>query len=1284
MFSKILDCPECKHRFNYDHEGEEFPEHITCPGCGKSSNFAEFSALTICPQCRSKLKIPLDILFDDDLACPSCGAMLKTTESLVEDSDAVTIGVSKAGHGADHRPMSKRMLPDGAIFDKYKIIRLLGKGGMAEVYLAEHLLLKQKCAVKLMQANSGGDSEMAVKRFLREAKLSHHFNHPNIVKVFDVGSDFQTGYLFIAMEYVEGKTLHDMAREKPFTEDELAKVLVSMASALNALAEVHVVHRDIKPSNIMLTPDGVYKLMDLGIAKSDSGSHMAGDMTLTMDQSTIGTPNYASPEQCRSAHSVDLRSDIYSLGATLYHLASGKLPFSGTTAVETILNVMQTEAIPLASHRPDLSEKMLSLIEQMMRKNPDERPQMPDALLAAIYSRKSNSLIKRIKGIFERKGSRSSSKKQSLPAKAIRWAAAAILLFVISMNMKHISNYFRALKEAEQSVAQPQTQKKVDVLARHNPLTAFPDKFGDFNENIIFDKSKKQYKLPKIKFAADNKKDLILSYDFEMYKDEANPQNDGLVSLADSKMDIVIPGNVHVDDFTILLDFYNGKGGNTMLFNIGSQLKVFVYKNKLTIIASGLHFIASNIVVPDNTWANIIISYEKSKRKLIFLSGDRFAGSYLMPNEFSWNRLVLGDKNQIPDRGNEEWLQGKIDKLEIYNCARTIVLPESKEKIVYDFIVSGKRETVAGFQPEIMPAKAETPAPATATEPAPEPAAAVAEAETPKVEPAAPAAESTASNLPAVFSIPTYPELEKDRTIANRLEWCKKRLAMLTQAEKDFPFRNEMIEFVQKQIRELTYQQQTAEKVRKNLAATSQINSDTNRFINIAQKYLWSKKSNPNLWQMESELKKLFESKNINVNAEFQDPVISKKITVGELIFGNNISRSEATINLLKERLADVNKISLDAVFPLHALYFFGLEDVDGAKEATIIRYLKNQRRIMSDDIFVGKAYRIDDARKLLMLAPKLNGITDLNNHTLMHYAVLADDPKFAAELIYGGFTGFEIPITGGDITPWRLALRCGSRKMVEFLKKLGLNRNDKPEDHLQFKMWCAVYDNDLATVEKCLQDGADPYMTNGKSLDLLQAACDLENEKLLALLIKRKIDLNRKYWNRFYYIANHPLTITAAKGNAKMLDMLFAAGCKLDSPPTTLYAPMFEHFRYTVLQCRINKTLIAPQIEEKIVEVLKVIVKNAPGYRTGVVSYGISMCAQRLLSDPRYSQPGYYPGEKIVAYLLSIAPDFRVQDMYLSRARGKIRTMLEEHNNKQAGGQNNRSTSSKSRKRKK
>ena len=701
MFSKVLDCPECGHRFNYDHEGTDFPENITCPGCHTSSHFASFSALTICPQCRSKLKTPLDMVFDSDLSCPSCGTALNTEDPFIAETLAET---ADSNNAVDFRRMNKRLLKDGEIFDKYRIIQLLGKGGMAEVYLAEHLLLRKHCAVKLMRTDVTSDSEMAIKRFLREAKLSHQFNHPNIVKIFDVGSDFKSGTLFIAMEYVEGKTLHDIAQERTFSEEELCKVLVSMANALNALASQHVVHRDIKPSNIMLTNDGVYKLMDLGIAKSDSSHHVAGDMTLTMEQSTIGTPNYASPEQCRSAHSVDLRSDIYSLGATLYHLASGKLPFSGTTAVETILNVMQSDVVPLSTYRPDLSPKMIDLIDSMMRKDPDERPQIPDALLAAMYSARKNMfilLINKIKSAIKRLEKESGNR--GVFTKAIRWTAAIILLLVIAMNLRHINGYLSKAFN-KQEVDPPQTvQPQVDVLANYSPAALFRDKYGDFCKHIEFNSAENKYLFPKIRFASEDKQNLILMYDFSniqaVSEPGAAPLEKGVVYLAQNKMDIVVPSGSMITDFTISLDFCSGRGGNTILFNIGKFLKVFVYQSKLTVLVNGQHHITSNIVVPDNEWANVTLVYENAKRKLSLLSGDRFAGCYQLPEEFSWNCFSLGDMSQFAC-ANPEWLDGKIDTIKVYNCAREMILPEDNEKILRDHIVSGTRRKVAEFTPE--------------------------------------------------------------------------------------------------------------------------------------------------------------------------------------------------------------------------------------------------------------------------------------------------------------------------------------------------------------------------------------------------------------------------------------------------------------------------------------------------------------------------------------------------------------------------------------------------------
>ena len=378
MFSSVLDCPACAHRFQYEHQTENFPEEITCPECGRSSAREDYSALLFCPHCRSKLKVPLDILHESDLMCPRCNGVLNDNSVSLNEED-----YESTYDGSDRPESFRRLLQDGDIFDKFRVIRLLGRGGMAEVYQAEHLLLKQQCALKLMRNNGASSDPVFIKRFLREAKLSHSLNHPNIVKVYDVGNDAKTGYFFIAMEYIEGKTLLELSRREQLSEETLKAVLFSMGNALQVLADARVVHRDIKPSNIMLDSNGVFKLMDLGIAKSSS-NHAAGEMTLTMEQSTMGTPSYASPEQCQSAHSVDIRSDIYSLGATIYHAASGKLPFDGSTAVEIILKVVQGDIEPLKNLRPDLSPGFLKLVSQMMEKDPANRPESPEKFVSML------------------------------------------------------------------------------------------------------------------------------------------------------------------------------------------------------------------------------------------------------------------------------------------------------------------------------------------------------------------------------------------------------------------------------------------------------------------------------------------------------------------------------------------------------------------------------------------------------------------------------------------------------------------------------------------------------------------------------------------------------------------------------------------------------------------------------------------------------------------------------------------------------------------------------------
>ena len=198
MFSKILDCPLCSKRFSFEH-GDHFPDMIDCPGCGQASPKEDFSAVVLCPTCRCKVKIPLPYLNNSQNCCPQCNASLNSNALSPFDDDDYGSTLS----GMPTIAISNNMLEEDAIFDKYKIIRLLGKGGMAEVYLAEHLLLQKKCAIKLMHKNLSQNDPVFTKRFVREAKLSHKFNSRHIVRVLDAGTDFKTGYLFLAMEYLK-------------------------------------------------------------------------------------------------------------------------------------------------------------------------------------------------------------------------------------------------------------------------------------------------------------------------------------------------------------------------------------------------------------------------------------------------------------------------------------------------------------------------------------------------------------------------------------------------------------------------------------------------------------------------------------------------------------------------------------------------------------------------------------------------------------------------------------------------------------------------------------------------------------------------------------------------------------------------------------------------------------------------------------------------------------------------------------------------------------------------
>ena len=1269
MFSKVLDCPECKHRFNFDHSGDDFPERITCPECKTSRLYSEYSAMTLCSQCRAKLKIPLDILFDEDLSCPNCGVFLNAHGKFTEDTAASTI----TNNAADRRQLYKRMLKDGDVFDKYQIIRLLGKGGMAEVYLAEHLLLKQKCAVKLMRANIGGDDEMAVKRFLREAKLSHQFNHPNIVKVFDVGSDFQTGYLFIAMEYVEGKTLHDLAKEQPFSEEQLNAVLVSMANALNELMAVRVVHRDIKPSNIMLTNDGVYKLMDLGIAKSESNNHVAGDMTLTLEQSTIGTPNYASPEQCRSAHNVDYRSDIYSLGATLYHLASGKLPFTGTTAVETILNVMQTEAVPLKSFRPDLSDKMIGLIEQMMRKNPAERPQLPDALLAAIYSSDSGKL-KKLKDKFSGKINSASRSVQRLKQ------IGGMVLVVVLLALSFI--YFMRKPETKDNTKTDALLNRFQqqyVLAKNrHPLMAYPDETG--SSRVRYRDGKECYPLVSVSIDSKAVSDIDFSRreTFEQLPEavrnmvsnnvlelgKAVENKDGKLSYKTQTLNVPdITG-----DFTLTVNFSSGNEKHTGVLTLGKNLiEIMRFHNSLAIVINDKYYCRTNISMQKNTWCSVTLSVDSEKRKVTILSGNRLIGAYLIPDAVhKFNTVSIG--GSLMSKLNSQ--SGAISSLKLYNKAVNIKMPSGKQW------TWGSAPAVTGNSPtdidyamdsiaEISSAVSKTAAKAievikqtvnansVSTANSNASAVTATTGEAPQVQ--TPESDTAAETQSILRDIPHVPELENDRTVANRLAWCKKRLSILEKAES-FPFRQEMIDFVQKQISELTQQQKIVETVRAKLSSTSRLNSDTSQFINTAKKYLQAKKAqSSDRWKTERALREQLNKGKLNVNAEFQEPSNNKSITVADFIYTHNILSKNELAEFLRERFADVNKMSsLDKYSNANDIFFFGKEDIDSGEQPPIIGSMLKDIRSIYSYPEAENNYAVDLAGKALLLAPKIKDARDIQGRNLMHYAIMADDPEFAKKLIFAGFDQWHEKISG-NISCWQFALRSGSVKIVELFRQIGMKDDAGAKDHWQFKLWQAAASRNYAEVENCLKNGADPYMLNGKQLNLLQYACSKNDADLVRLLLKLQVDPNRL---NSLYSPTHPLEIALLGCNAEILKLLYKSRARTFYPITqkvSLLLNIFNRRMYPGADKR-----LAEYTPEKVIEVFDILLQEK-AISPAMLSRNIMMRMRNTLRMPKSERI------KLCEYALKIAPERSLSTMY-SYVTPDLAGLVEKYSNKFTG----------------
>ena len=250
------------------------------------------------------------------------------------------------------------------INDRYEIIKTIGEGGMANVYLAEDTILERKVAIKVLRGDLSND-EKFIRRFKREALSVSNLSHPNIVEVYDVGEE--DGNYYIVMEYIEGKTLKQLLQKRgALTLTEVIDIMSQLTDGLAHAHEAYIIHRDIKPQNIMIEDNGRIKITDFGIAMALNSTQ------LTQTNSVMGSVHYLPPEQANGKGST-VKSDIYSLGILMYELLTGSVPFKGDTAVEIALKHMKEKIPSVRKQNPTIPQSVENIILKATAKNPKNR-----------------------------------------------------------------------------------------------------------------------------------------------------------------------------------------------------------------------------------------------------------------------------------------------------------------------------------------------------------------------------------------------------------------------------------------------------------------------------------------------------------------------------------------------------------------------------------------------------------------------------------------------------------------------------------------------------------------------------------------------------------------------------------------------------------------------------------------------------------------------------------------------------------------------------------------------
>ncbi|MCI0336845.1 MAG: serine/threonine protein kinase [Acidobacteria bacterium] len=272
----------------------------------------------------------------------------------------------------------------GRMIGHYRILHMLGKGGMGEVYLALDTRLDRSVALKLLPAHFTSDHDR-VLRFIQEAKAASALNHPNIITIYEIG--VESGTHFIATEFIEGQMLRHMIDGSRMDLGDLLEIVIQVAGALSAAHKNGIVHRDAKPENIMVRPDGLVKVLDFGLAKlignrgaSTRGENSATPQIRTAPGLILGTLRYMSPEQS-NGQPVDARTDIFTLGVVLYELIAGRAPFEGDNPIIVIESILTAEPPPLTQERRDVPPELQRIVSKALHKNKEQRYQTCEEMI---------------------------------------------------------------------------------------------------------------------------------------------------------------------------------------------------------------------------------------------------------------------------------------------------------------------------------------------------------------------------------------------------------------------------------------------------------------------------------------------------------------------------------------------------------------------------------------------------------------------------------------------------------------------------------------------------------------------------------------------------------------------------------------------------------------------------------------------------------------------------------------------------------------------------------------